>query len=575
MTCKKVVVVGAGYAGVHAAQVLNKLSKNSSDVEITLINKTPYHVLLTELHEVAGNRVHPDTVRVSLERVFKKTSVKVVEDTITDIDFKNQYAASGNNKYHYDYLILGFGSEPAFFGIPGIEEHSFTLWSFDDALKVKNQILEMFVKASAESNPKKREELLTFVVGGGGFTGIELVGELVEWVEELCLDYDIDRKEVKLLVVEAMSRILTNLSDKSMKKAVKYLNKNGVEILTDSPIVKVNEDSIELKSGRIIKTRTLVWTGGVQNDSFSQKLGITLGKRGRIEADEYMRSLDYKNVYIVGDNVSYKDEKAGVLPPLVETALQTGECAAKNIFNDIKGIDKKVFRPNYHGVMVSLGGRYSVSEVGSLKMSWIFSDITKHFVNMHYLFGVGGFAFIWDYIRDNFLRDKKKRTFAGGLLYGKTSGLWLTALRMFLGIMWLKDAIEKISTGWLTMDASTGASIINTISGPNAVDWYKTFVDTVVVPNLGIFLKAITITELLLGIAIFFGGLTVLAAFGSIVMDINFFLSGTGDWWFLIASIIIMFSNAGMYFGADYFIIPLLKKWFRLDRKKYSIKPQV
>lgn len=573
MANKKVVIVGAGYGGVHAAQVLNKLSKSCPGIEVTLINKTPYHVLLTELHEVAGSRVHPDSVKVSLERVFIKTPVKVVQDTVTEVDFKNQNVISENNKYSYDYLILGFGSEPAFFGIPGIEEHSLTLWSFEDALKVKNRIIDMFHKASMEDDKVKREELLTFVVGGGGFTGIELVGELFQWVEELCKDYCIDRNEVKLLVVEAMSRILTNISDKSMKKVVKYLNKNGVEILTDSPITKVNEASIELKSGRIIKTRSFIWTGGVQNDSFSGKLEITLGKRGRIESNEFMQSLDYKNVYIVGDNVSYKDTKTGMLPPLVETALQTADYAAKNIVNDIQGKEGEKFSPNYHGVMVSVGGGYSVSEVGGLKLSWIFSDLMKHIINMHYLFGVGGFAFIWDYIRDNFLMDKKRRTFAGGLLYGKASGLWLTALRMFLGIMWFKDGVTKVANGWLSIDASSSASIISTITGENAVSWYKSFVDSFVVPNIGIFTKMITITELLLGIALFFGGLTVLAAFGSIVMDINFFLSGTGDWWFLIVSIIILFSNAGMYFGADYFIIPLLKSWFKLDKKKYSIKP--
>lgn len=572
MANKRVVIVGAGYGGVHAAQALSKLSKSRQDLDITIINKSPYHVLLTELHEVAGNRVHPDAVRISLKRIFKKSSVKVVEDTVSNIDFKNQTVVSEKNKYNYDYLVLGFGSEPAFFGIPGIQENSFTLWSFEDALKVKQHIIDMFHQASKESDKSKREELLTFVVGGGGFTGIELVGELFQWSEELCREYGIDRCEVKLLVVEAMGRILTNISESSVKKSVKYLNKNGVEILTDSPITKVNVDSIELKSGRVINTRTLIWTGGVQNDSFSGKLGLTLGKRGRIETNEYMQSVDYKNVYVVGDNVSYKDEKAGPLPPLVETALQTSDVAAKNILKDIEGKELEKFKANYHGVMVSLGGGYSVSEVAGMKLSWIFSDLMKHFVNMHYLFGVGGLAFVWDYIRDNFLLDKKRRTFGGGLLYPKTSGLWLTALRMFLGIMWFKDGVTKIASGWLSVDASASASIVSTISGPNAVSWYKTFVDSVVVPNLGIFLTMITITEILLGIALFFGGLTILAALGSIFMNINFFLSGTGDWWFLVTSVIILFSNAGMYFGADYFIVPLLKSWFKLDRNKYSIK---
>ena len=535
-----------------------------------MINKTPYHFLLTELHEVAGNRIDADAVKISLERVFKKTSVKIVEDTITEVDFKNQRLSSAKGQYSYDYLILAFGSEPAFFGIQGIAENAFTLWSLEDALKIKHQIIDMFHTASKESDKSKRRELLTFTVGGGGFTGIEMMGELVQWVDELCIQYSIDRTEVKLIIIEALSKILTGITDKSIKKSVVFLNKNGVEVLTDSPITKVTDNLIELKTGRIIPTRTLIWTGGIQNNSLSEKLVIKLGKRGRIETNDYMQSLNYKNVYVVGDNVSYNDSKCGNLPPLVEVALQTADFAAKNIINDIQGKEKEKFVSNLHGVMVSIGGGYSVSEVGVLKLSWIFSDLMKHFINVHYLFGVGGLSFVWDYIIDNFLRDKKRRTFAGGLLYGKSSGLWLTALRMFLGIMWLKSGIEKIQAGWLSSDIlSTSAS--TTLIGPSTPGWYAGFIKSFVIPNATSFQAVITITELLLGTALFFGALTALAAFGSIVMDLNFFLSGSGDWWFLITSIIILFSNAGIYFGADYFIIPLLKNWFKLDYKKYSI----
>jgi uncharacterized membrane protein YphA (DoxX/SURF4 family) len=141
---------------------------------------------------------------------------------------------------------------------------------------------------------------------------------------------------------------------------------------------------------------------------------------------------------------------------------------------------------------------------------------------------------------------------------------------MFLGVMWLKSGIEKVHGGWLAGDIlNTSASV--TLVGPTTPEFYRQFVLNFVMPNATTFQTMITLTELLLGVALFFGGLTVLAAFGAIVMDLNFFLSGTGDWWILVTSIIIMLTNAGMYFGADYFIIPLLKSWFKLDRKKYSI----
>ncbi|GCF01713.1 hypothetical protein ZYGM_000041, partial [Zygosaccharomyces mellis] len=152
MSKNKILVLGAGYGGVRTAKKLAKKYKKNNDVEITLIDRNPYHTLMTELHEVAGGRVHPE-------------SVQVVKTTY--------------GEYSYDYLVIGTGSEPAFFGVPGVKENGFTLWSFEDALKIRKHIQDMFAKASLERNAAKRKEMLTFIVAGSGFTGIEMAGELL------------------------------------------------------------------------------------------------------------------------------------------------------------------------------------------------------------------------------------------------------------------------------------------------------------------------------------------------------------------------------------------------------------
>ena len=176
---KRVVVLGAGYAGVAAALTLHKKLKKE-DVSISIIDKHDRHTLLTELHEVAGNRVDEESVKIYLKDIFKYTKVDIIQDEINNIDFDGQVLTSESNKYPYDYLVVGCGSEPAYFGIEGMEEHSFTLWSLDDAKKINKHIRTMFELASRETNKEIRKELLTIVVGGGGFTGIEMMGELID-----------------------------------------------------------------------------------------------------------------------------------------------------------------------------------------------------------------------------------------------------------------------------------------------------------------------------------------------------------------------------------------------------------
>jgi NADH dehydrogenase len=591
MPAKQIIILGAGYGGLKAAKSLHKLLKKHSDVEITLIDQNHYHTLLTELHQVAGHRVEPGGVKVSIEHVLQYTNVKFVQAKIQQVDLKNKKLLSTDREYNFDYLIIAAGSEPAYFGIPGMKEYSFTLWSLEDAQKIHDHIIQMFRLASEEQNPDKRKEMLTFVVGGGGFTGVEMMGELVEWVNTLCRQYKIRREEVRLVVVEALPTICPILDEKLSKKAVQFLEKHGVEVYTNTPITEVFPDKVRMNTENSIPTKTLIWTGGIQAKELVKGFGLTLGKRNRIVVNEYLQTVEYPNVYAIGDIMEFT-ENGKALPPLVESALQSGECAAKNIAAEIAGDKKHKFEPKLHGVMVSVGSFFAVAQIQGLPMLiGIWATIMKHLVNMHYLFGIGGLELIWDYICDQFLY--KARTYnvfietVIGHIKRRNFTFWLVPLRMWLGIMWLSSGLEKIHAGWLgdwemlgpggATDATSSASLISLVSN-HTPRWYAWIAENIIYPNSLLFQKLIVITEIGLGIAFILGIFTFIAALVSIGMNINFMLStglpststGLPDLWYVAASI-AMLAGAGRSLGVDYYLMPYLRNQLRYFQKNRSL----
>ena len=196
---------------------LNK-KKKKDELEITLIDKHDYHTLLTELHEVAGNRVGEDAVKVPLRDIFRYTDVRVVRDEIKSFDFDNHEISSDKRKYKYDYLVIAIGSEPNFYGVSHVDDVTFTLWSFEDAVAIRDHVLECFRQAAVEEDEREIERLLTFVVAGAGFTGVEMIGELAHWTRDLAREYDIDYKKVRLVIVDMLPNVLGCLDEKSAKK---------------------------------------------------------------------------------------------------------------------------------------------------------------------------------------------------------------------------------------------------------------------------------------------------------------------------------------------------------------------
>ena len=516
---------------------------------------------------------------VYLKEIFQYTDIHIIHDYISQVDFKNHMLISENNTYSYDYLILGIGSEPNFYGIEGMKENSFTLWSYEDALRIKKHIAHMFEKAANEKDPAKRRPYLTFAVGGGGFTGTEMIGELSSWVNDLSETYNINPKEIRLILIEALPDILSILDKSLINKAEKYLkDKLGVEVLTNCRITKVDETSFMLNDKDTINSHTLIWTGGVQANHCLNKFDLERGKGERVCVDEYTRT-PYENVFAVGDFALFMTKDNKPLPALVEAALETGKVAAKNILNLVRGKDLEKANPKLHGVMVSIGKNYGVADIMGMKLSSIFAIFMKHIVNLHYLFGIGGFEIIGKYLSHELWGVKHKKGIIHNQIEKLSPTLWLLPLRLYLGYMWLMSGIGKINSGWLkyamlsgsNVDGTTGASIMQLVSN-HTPSWYAWFVDAFIIPNSMLFQKIVILTELGLGLAFITGTFTFLAAIVSIGMNINFLLStGLNDLWFLVSSI-PMLGGAGRAFGVDYYLIPYLMKQWRYFVNKRKIK---
>ena len=458
---KRIVIVGAGYAGILTAKKIARRVKKQKlqEVEITIIDKNPFHTMLTELHEVAAGRVDEDSIKISLKKVFAGRKVNVKLDTVKEINFNDKQVVGNDGAYDYDYLVIAAGSKPTFYGIPGVEEHAFKLWSYEDAILLKEHILNTFRKAAKEKEQTTRKKLLSFYIIGAGFTGIEMVGELAEYVPFLCEKFEIARDEVTMVCVDGLSRPIPNLPEKLSTKVTRRLTKMGVQLSMNTFVSKVSDDEVVLKINdeEVLKTaHTVIWGAGIQSTDITVNAADSLEKQrgGRIAVDKYLRSTKDENVYVIGDNMYFVPEGDETsVPQMVENCEQSADVAAHNIICALKDSgDMEEYKPTFHGVMVSVGGRYAVAYVGLpghfFSLASFIAMLSKHFINVIYFIQVLGWNKVFSYVKHEFFTVRNCRSFLGGHFSNRTPSFLLVPLRFFLGAVWVFEGVMKIIEGW-------------------------------------------------------------------------------------------------------------------------------
>lgn len=388
---KHILVLGGGYGGLLSALTARKYLKNS-EAKITLVNRFPTHQIITELHRLAAGNVSENAVAIPLERLLKGHDIELTIDTVENIDTAdNKVLLQSGKSYHYDYLVIALGSETAYFGIPGLEENSFVLKSVADAQRIRAHVE---ARLDAYSQTKNKADA-TFVVGGGGLTGIELVGEFADIMPELCRSKGIDyANEISLYCVEAGPSILAGFPAELIERAQTSLEKRGVQFLTGVPITEMKENTVMLKDGNSIETNTLVWSGGVQGNKLVGQCGIEVN-RGRATVTEHLRSTSHENIFLAGDSAVVMNEEIGrPFPPTAQLAWQMGETVGYNLFASIKGSSLETFEPVFSGTLASLGRKDAIATIGAnqTRLKGLPASLMKEASNIRYLSHIKGLS---------------------------------------------------------------------------------------------------------------------------------------------------------------------------------------
>jgi NADH:ubiquinone reductase (H+-translocating) len=384
-TRKRIVILGGGFAGVYTAQYLEKALGRRDDFEITLINKENYFVFQPMLPEVISGSIGPlDTVS-PIRRLLPRTNLQVRDVEAVDLKNKTITTSPGFRPHMhivpYDYLVFALGNVTDFRGMRGLPEHALPFKNLADALYLRNHVIRALEEAAIESDLKLRQQLLTFVVAGGGFSGVEVAAELNDFVREVARTYrGLDPKELRVVLVHSQDRILPEMDEKLAIFAQKLLQKRGVELMLNVRLEAATGEEAILKNGVTIPTRTLVSTVPSSPHPIIDRLDLPKGKNGRLICNGMLEVEGVPGIYAVGDCGQIPTPDGSFSPPTAQYATRQARIAADNIIADIRGGAKKTFAFSELGKMGALGHRSAVAEIFGFKFSgfiawWIWRTI--------------------------------------------------------------------------------------------------------------------------------------------------------------------------------------------------------
>lgn len=389
-----IVILGAGYGGMMTASKLQK-TMHMNEAEITLVNKNDYHYQATWLHENAAGTLHPDRTKIKIKDVIDSRKINIVLDEVISIKPEEKIVKLANTELRYDVLVIGLGFEAATFGIPGLEENALMIGDINSARLVREHLDYNF--ANYHNEAEKNDARLNIVIGGGGFTGIEFAGELINRIPELCAEYDIEKTQVRVIVVEGAPTILPGFDEELVEYAINSLSSRGVEFINGAMLKECNKDRIVYeKDGKLteIPTMTTVWAAGVKANSIVGQSGFTTN-RGKVEVRKDMRTPDYDDVFVIGDCALIMNEQTGrPFPPTAQIAIQQSGTVAHNVKAAVRGEELQSFEPNLLGTIASLGHDDAIAEVLGRKLFGWKATVMKKMSDNRYLLKLGGIGLL-------------------------------------------------------------------------------------------------------------------------------------------------------------------------------------
>ena len=395
-----VVVVGGGFGGIRVALGLAKIG-----VEITLIDRYNYHLFQPLLYQVATAGLSVDDIAYPIRAIFrdqKNVNFRLAE--VTGVDFDTKSVVMDTGTVNYDYLVVAAGGMTNYFGMESVQKNSFGMKTLDESVVIRNHILAMFELAAYEQDPDKRRALLTFVIVGGGPTGVESAGALSELIYYVLTQeyHKFNFKEVRIMLVEASDKLLASMPESLREATAETLISKRVEVRLCVQVTDYDGARLSLKGGEIIPTYTVVWAAGARAIELMDKLGVEQGSMRRAVVNEYLQLPTRPEVFVIGDAAHFMQGDRA-LPMVAPVAMQQADVAVKNIRNLIKGKELKQFVYRNVGNMATIGRNAAVVHMGKIKIKgfvawliWSFLHILRliNFRNRAVVFS----KWIWDYL---------------------------------------------------------------------------------------------------------------------------------------------------------------------------------
>jgi NADH dehydrogenase len=366
-TAPRVVVLGGGFAGMTAVKTLAE--RLGGRAQILLIDRHNYHLFTPMLYEAATCAVAPSDIAYPLRQCTGPHGADFRRATIRGVDFKQRRVLLGDGEVPFDYLVIALGSTASFFGNEAARQHTLALKQLEDGIVIRNRVVDMLEQASTMADPALRTPILTFVVVGGGATGVETAGALADLLQRVMpREYPhLDPRATRVVVVEAAPKLLGHMSSRMADVALRDLRKMGVDVRLNTGATNVTPGQVTLSNGETISAQTIIWAAGVQPPEIIAKLDAPHGPEGSLAVDEYLQVRGYPKVYAIGDSAHVEDGRThNPVPLLAAAAEQEGRAVGRNIARDIAGRRQFPFRYRDLGNVVSLGHRSGVALIGGV-----------------------------------------------------------------------------------------------------------------------------------------------------------------------------------------------------------------
>ncbi|MGE3608702.1 MAG: NAD(P)/FAD-dependent oxidoreductase [Bacteriovoracaceae bacterium] len=402
MKTPHVVIVGGGFGGLSAARVLA-----NRPIRVTLIDKRNYHLFQPLLYQVATAGLSPAEIAYPLRALLSRAkNIEVLLGKVQEINKEEKWLITEANKVNFDYLIMSCGSTYTYFNSPQWEPFATSLKTISQATEIRKKIFLAFEKAERESDIEKRKSLLTFVVVGGGPTGVELAGSLGE-ITRYSITQDfrhIQPEQTRIILIEAGHRILPTMTEKLSIEAMRELEELGVQVWTNSMVTNINEKGIQI-GNEFISSCTILWAAGVASNNLNQKLNVPLDRQGRVLVQKDLSVAGYPYLFIIGDQAHFDftyDKRP--LPGLAPVAMQQGRFVAKNLIRKIKS---KPLVETFHyvdkGQLATVGRSRAVGMYKNIEFSGLIAWVTWLMVHIYYLIGFKNRIFVlfqwaWTYL---------------------------------------------------------------------------------------------------------------------------------------------------------------------------------